>query len=103
MVRDAEQYAEKDKERKELIEARNEADTLAYSVDKSLQEYKVGVMVQCSDNGSSLHLKLATPLCVCMQDKLHGWPSGSMCSVGLPWSTVVAQNCCCLQDKHPRC
>jgi molecular chaperone DnaK (HSP70) len=42
MVRDAEQYAEKDKERKELIEARNEADTLAYSVDKSLQEYKVG-------------------------------------------------------------
>ncbi|WIA42182.1 hypothetical protein OEZ86_009446 [Tetradesmus obliquus] len=40
MVRDAEAYAEKDKERKELIEARNEADTLAYSVDKSLQEYK---------------------------------------------------------------
>ncbi|KAF6257713.1 heat shock protein Hsp70C [Scenedesmus sp. NREL 46B-D3] len=40
MVRDAEQYSEKDKERKELIEARNEADTLAYSVDKSLQEYK---------------------------------------------------------------
>lgn len=41
MVRDSETYAEKDKERKELIEARNEADTLAYSVDKSLNEYKV--------------------------------------------------------------
>lgn len=40
MVRDAESYAEKDKQRKELVEARNEADTLAYSVDKSLQEYK---------------------------------------------------------------
>eukprot|EP00775_Hariotina_reticulata_P006227 gene6227-6464_t len=40
MVRDAETYAEKDKERKEIIEARNEADTLAYSVEKSLQEYK---------------------------------------------------------------
>jgi hypothetical protein len=41
MVRDAEQYGEKDKERKELIEARNEADTLAYSVEKSLNEHKV--------------------------------------------------------------
>nr|QBB20006.1 heat shock protein hsp70-C2 [Ettlia sp. YC001] len=40
MVRDAESYAEKDKERKELVEARNEADTLCYSVDKSLNEYK---------------------------------------------------------------
>jgi len=40
MVRDAETYAEKDRERKEMIEARNEADTLAYSVEKSLAEYK---------------------------------------------------------------
>lgn len=30
------------RERKEMIEARNEADTLAYSVEKSLTEYKVG-------------------------------------------------------------
>jgi len=29
------------RERKEIIEARNEADTLAYSVEKSLTEYKV--------------------------------------------------------------
>jgi len=40
MVRDAEQYAEKDRQRKELIEARNEADTLSYSMEKSLQEHK---------------------------------------------------------------
>lgn len=43
MVRDAEAYAEKDRSRKELVEARNEADTLAYSVEKSLAEYKVCV------------------------------------------------------------
>ena len=43
MVRDAEQFAEKDRQRKELIEARNEADTLSYSMEKSLQEHKVGV------------------------------------------------------------
>eukprot|EP00882_Tetradesmus_deserticola_P000744 GHRQ01000812.1.p1 GENE.GHRQ01000812.1~~GHRQ01000812.1.p1 ORF type:complete len:666 (+),score=375.37 GHRQ01000812.1:203-2200(+) len=40
MVRDAEQYGEKDKARRELIDARNEADSLAYTVEKSLQEYK---------------------------------------------------------------
>jgi molecular chaperone DnaK (HSP70) len=56
MVRDAEQYAEKDKERKELIEARNEADTLAYSVDKSLQEYKVRSKVRtCIVHKPALH------------------------------------------------
>ncbi len=42
MVRDAESYSEKDKERKELIEARNEADSLVYSTEKSVQEHKVG-------------------------------------------------------------
>ncbi|EFJ51170.1 heat shock protein Hsp70C, partial [Volvox carteri f. nagariensis] len=40
MVRDAETYAEKDKTRKELIEAKNEADTAIYSTEKSLSEYK---------------------------------------------------------------
>jgi molecular chaperone DnaK (HSP70) len=40
MVRDAESYSEKDKERKELIEARNEADSLVYSTEKSVQEHK---------------------------------------------------------------
>ncbi len=38
-VRDAESHAADDKKRKELVEARNEADTLIYSVEKSLTEY----------------------------------------------------------------
>ena len=40
MVSDAEKYAEKDQERKAAIEARNEADTLIYSTEKSVTEYK---------------------------------------------------------------
>ena len=38
-VRDAESHAADDKKRKELVEARNEADTLIYSVEKSVAEY----------------------------------------------------------------
>jgi len=41
MVREAESYAEGDRKRKEMIEARNEADSLAYSTEKSVQEHKV--------------------------------------------------------------
>merc|ERR1719245_907089 len=40
MVRDAEMYASKDKERKELIEAKNTADNLCYQVEKQLAELK---------------------------------------------------------------
>ena len=40
MVRDGEQYAEADKTRKAMIEARNEAETSIYSSEKSLSEYK---------------------------------------------------------------
>merc|ERR1711904_190934 len=40
MVRDAEVFASKDKERKELIEAKNSADNLVYSSEKSLDEHK---------------------------------------------------------------
>jgi len=39
MVRDAEAHAESDKKRKELIELKNEADTLIYSADKNLSEH----------------------------------------------------------------
>jgi molecular chaperone DnaK len=39
MTKDAEAHAGEDKKKKELVEARNEADTLAYSVEKSLKEY----------------------------------------------------------------
>jgi molecular chaperone DnaK len=39
MVRDAESHADEDKNRKILAEARNEADTLIYTVEKSLTDY----------------------------------------------------------------
>lgn len=39
MMRDAESHAEEDKKKKQLAEARNEADTLVYTVEKSLREY----------------------------------------------------------------
>ncbi len=39
MVKDAQSHAEDDKRRKEAAEARNEADTAIYSVEKSLQEF----------------------------------------------------------------
>ena len=39
MVRQAEQFASDDAKRKEEVEAINQADTLAYSVEKSLKDY----------------------------------------------------------------
>ncbi len=39
MVRDAESHAEEDKKKKELVEVKNEADTLIYSIEKSLADY----------------------------------------------------------------
>jgi len=39
MVREAEQHAAEDQRRRELIEARNQADTLIYSTEKNLREY----------------------------------------------------------------
>ncbi|HEX7334771.1 MAG TPA: molecular chaperone DnaK [Pyrinomonadaceae bacterium] len=38
MIRDAEQHASEDKARRELIEARNTADSLAYSVERSIND-----------------------------------------------------------------
>ncbi|MCF8080061.1 MAG: molecular chaperone DnaK [Desulfobacterales bacterium] len=38
LVRDAEMHAEDDKKRKKLVEARNQADSLIYSTEKSLKE-----------------------------------------------------------------
>ena len=38
MIRDAEQHASEDKARRELIEARNLADSLAYSVERSIKD-----------------------------------------------------------------
>ena len=39
LVRDAEAHAEEDKRRKELIEARNHADSMVYSVEKNIKEF----------------------------------------------------------------
>ena len=39
MVRDAESHASEDKKKRELIEARNQADNLSYSTEKSLKEF----------------------------------------------------------------
>nr|GEX72156.1 heat shock 70 kDa protein, mitochondrial [Tanacetum cinerariifolium] len=40
MVRDAELHAQKDSERKNLIDAKNTADTTIYSIEKNLNEYR---------------------------------------------------------------
>ena len=40
MLRDAEEHMEEDKKRKEEIETRNEADSLAFRAQKSINEYK---------------------------------------------------------------
>ncbi len=40
MVRDAELHAEEDKKKKEEVEVRNEADSLAFRAEKALSEYK---------------------------------------------------------------
>ena len=39
MMRDSESHSDEDKKKKSLAEARNEADTLVYSVEKSLKDY----------------------------------------------------------------
>jgi len=39
MVRDADAHSDEDKRKKQLAEVRNEADTLVYSVEKSLKDY----------------------------------------------------------------
>ena len=39
MVRDAEAHADEDKKKREAIEARNHADSLVYSTEKSLKEF----------------------------------------------------------------
>ncbi|TVR37864.1 MAG: molecular chaperone DnaK [Nitriliruptor sp.] len=39
MIKDAEAHAEEDRKRKEAVETRNQADTLAYQTDKTLKEH----------------------------------------------------------------
>nr|Q6MB26.1 RecName: Full=Chaperone protein DnaK; AltName: Full=HSP70; AltName: Full=Heat shock 70 kDa protein; AltName: Full=Heat shock protein 70 [Candidatus Protochlamydia amoebophila UWE25] len=53
MVRDAEEHAEEDKKRKEEVEIRNEADSLAFRAQKALDEYKDKVPQQIADDISN--------------------------------------------------
>jgi len=39
MVKEAQEHSEEDKKRRKLVDARNEADTLIYTVEKSLEEF----------------------------------------------------------------
>lgn len=48
MVRQGEEFAEADKQRKAGIEAKNEAETAVYSAEKSLNEYKDQVSQVCT-------------------------------------------------------
>ena len=67
MVREAEQHAAADRERKEQVEARNQADSLAYSAEKTLRDLgdKVPADVRASrvqDPGGARRLNAPTPL-----------------------------------------
>ena len=57
MVKDAEAHAEEDAKKKELIEARNQADTLIYTTEKSLRD--LGDKVE-SDLRSDIESKIET-------------------------------------------
>lgn len=59
MIKDAEANASKDKERRELIEARNQADSVIHSTEKSLKEYgdKVSSDVKSSIEAALSDLK----------------------------------------------
>jgi molecular chaperone DnaK len=50
MVKEAEEHADEDKKRRELIDARNHADSLVYSTKKSLGDY--GDKVDASDKAA---------------------------------------------------
>jgi molecular chaperone DnaK len=49
LVREAESHAEEDKKKRELIEARNQADSMAYSVEKNIKEF--GDKIDPSEKG----------------------------------------------------
>jgi len=60
MVRDAEAHADADKNRKELIEAKNEADTLIYSADKNLSEHGANLPTEVKDAITAAQAELRT-------------------------------------------
>ncbi|MFQ5903542.1 MAG: Hsp70 family protein, partial [Candidatus Binatia bacterium] len=50
MVKDAETHASEDKKRKEVVEARNQLDSLIYSTEKSLKEYSGEIEAGVKEN-----------------------------------------------------
>jgi molecular chaperone DnaK len=50
MVRDAESHADEDKKKREVIEARNHADSMVYSTEKSLKEF--GDKINATEKGT---------------------------------------------------
>lgn len=61
MVKDAELFAAKDKERKALIEVKNDADTTLYSVERSLNEHKDKLPTVCLERSCKLEPLCASP------------------------------------------
>ena len=61
LVKDAEMHADEDKKKKELVEARNHADTLIYSTEKSLKDLgdKVDAETRSKIEAASAELKKA--------------------------------------------
>ena len=61
MVKDAEEHAADDKERRETVEARNQAETLVHQTEKSLEEHgdKVEAEVKAEIEGDVAALKEA--------------------------------------------
>jgi len=70
MVRDAEANAEADKKRRELVEAKNQAESLIHSTEKSLEEYKDKV-----DPTTVEAIELAI---VALKDTLEGEDAGKI-------------------------
>jgi len=62
MVRDAESHAEDDKKRKEMIDAKNEADTLIYSADKNIQEHGANLPQEIKDEIQNAQMALRTAM-----------------------------------------
>ena len=60
MVREAEAHADADKNRKELIEAKNEADTLLYSADKNISEHQANLPAEVVDAIKAAQVDLRT-------------------------------------------
>merc|ERR1740138_1492643 len=61
-VRDAESHAEDDKKRKEMIDAKHEADTLIYSADKNIQEHGANLPQEIKDEIQNAQMALRTAM-----------------------------------------